>query len=128
MITDHEIVQAVFALKAQYPQLCVDALCYDGPPPYRDGVEQIVADALRNRNQVQPCIDWIGRRKRAQTFCRQYDTYSYKHAVEYEVGFWVSHMSFLVAVQVTGVVMEADPDRLWAGSLKISPAGIKYWG
>lgn len=116
------IEQAVAELKTAWPQMRIDGLYPDRWHPEPDSVERLTYEALRWPEQINECVDWLTECRLIKTHRRHIDTYTYKHEVESWIGHWVSHTSFLVAVQMQGLDMIENPDRLWAGLL---PLGAK---
>lgn len=120
-ITDHDIAAAVAALATRFPDLTVDGL------RPTSGIAALplanfVEDAIKYREHVTICVAWLSVCQKRETFRRHTDTYSYKHEVEADTGRWISHTAFLVAVELAGLEMKPNPERDWAGLLKLGPS------
>lgn len=120
-----DIRGAVEALHIAHPLLNVDGLEPSDGGTQPTPLEVLVHEAERFPDQVEACMSWLAVCQRVRPYRATHDTYRYKHEVEATVGRWVSHTSFLVAVQLSGLRMEPNPDRPWAGLL---PLGVRRPG
>lgn len=111
------IRHGVEALQKKHPKLSKDGL-NGGPVP----LEGLVEDTRSNSAAVEASLDWIKARRVVTTVRTTHDTYFYKHEVEAEAGIWVPHLAFLVAVQLSGMPIQSNPDRPYAGHI---PLGAK---
>lgn len=113
------VLEACTALKAAFPDMCRHGLApmnADGRP---DTLERIVEEAGRFPADVTVCRVWLRDCNVVSVIRGDQDTYGYKHEVEAHLGRWVSHLSFLVAVQLEGVPMVQSLDRPFAGRLPL---------
>ena len=113
------VTAAVTALKRRYPRMCRDGLTPMYQTDSSESLEAILEDAHRFPDQIKTCREWLRTCNVIKTTRTTHDTYMYKHEVEYEVGRWISHLSFLVAVQLEGVPMVQSTDRPYAGWLPL---------
>ena len=118
------IRKAVEELHRAHPLLSVDGLRpQHGTDP--TPLSAVIVDAENFPDQIEACMSWLAVCQRVKPYRTSHDTYRYKHEVEATIGRWVSHTSFLVAVQLSGLRMEPNPDRPWAGLL---PLGVRRPG
>jgi len=118
-LSDHEIACAILKLHKKFPRMVVDGLNTDHYNPEPVPVEVIIADVLKHRGQIPSCMLWLDVCEKRKTFFRGADTYTYKHEIETHIGLWFSHASLLTAVELSGVDMVSNPNRTWAGLLKL---------
>lgn len=114
-----DIKRAVTELRGEHSGFSVDGLtplafATEVPP-----IEAVIAEAERFPDQIEACMFWLATCQRVKPYRTTHDTYQYKHEVEAVIGRWVSHTSFLVAVQLSGLRMIPNPDRPYAGLLQL---------
>lgn len=125
MNTD-ELQRAIVGLQASHPNLGIDGLRPVGAICETDA--QHLAYGLKDHGEaIAACRMWLAACPRTKNARTTHDTYSYKHEVEAVTGYWIPHLAFLVAVQLSGLTMTPNPDRRWAGRLPLGtkrPGGI----
>ncbi len=117
-MNERNILDAVLALHGQFPELSTDHLQPDPRFPRPTTFEQFLNDALKNKEQVVKCLEWLELCRKVKTWS-QSDTYTFKHECEQWAGFWISHTSILVAAKIRGLELKHDKQRPWASPLRI---------
>lgn len=113
-----DIREAVLELKAAFPALSIDGIApIDGVAS--TNIKTLTREAERFPDQIRTCTLWLSVCQRVSPFREELDTYNYKHEVEASTGEWVSHLSFLVAVQMSGIRIKQSKDRPWAALLPL---------